>query len=181
MKRIMAKQDCRIEFKTKTPEEKKLYESKTKELGYRNLSDMIRNAMEQLIDGSDESSPEVLRLQQKMIDRDARIEELESTLTKSKNAYQYIQGENEELRIENYGSVNGLNAVLMGRQIDSFIKQQNGVTRQDILSAIERPMEIQGLGEFLKDYISQLFEESCIVGMSDGGKEVLRWIEQTKN
>jgi len=42
-------------------------------------------------------------------------------------------------------------------------------------------MEIQGLGEFLKDYISQLFEESCIVGMSDGGKEVLRWIEQTKN
>ena len=40
----MAKQDCRIEFKTKTPEEKKLYESKTKELGYRNLSDMIRNA-----------------------------------------------------------------------------------------------------------------------------------------
>ena len=95
----------------------------------------------QLIDGSDESSPEVLRLQQKMIDRDARIEELESTLTKSKNAYQYIQGENEELRIENYGSVNGLNAVLMGRQIDSFIKQQNGVTRQDILSAVDRSEE----------------------------------------
>ncbi|MGY8699212.1 MAG: hypothetical protein ACKVHC_05870, partial [Candidatus Poseidoniales archaeon] len=109
----MTKQDCRIEFKTKTPEEKKLYESKTKELGYRNLSDMIRTAINQLIDGSDESSPEVLQLQQKMIDKDARIEELESTLTKSKNAYQYIQGENEELRIENYGSVNGLNAVLM--------------------------------------------------------------------
>ena len=148
----MAKQDCRIEFKTKTPEEKKLYESKTKELGYRNLSDMIRNAMEQLIDGSDESSPEVLQLQQKMIDRDARIEELESTLTKSKNAYQYIQGENEELRIENYGSVNGLNAVLMGRQIDHFIKMQNGVTRQDILSAVERSGRSQGLGEFLNDY-----------------------------
>ena len=177
----MAKQDCRIEFKTKTPQEKKLYESKTKELGYRNLSDMIRNAMEQLIDGSDESSPEVLRLQQKMIDKDTRIVELESTLTKSKNAYQYIQGENKELRIENYGSVNGLNAVLMGRQIDSFIKQQNGVTRQDILSAIDRSEEIQGLGEFLKDYIAQLFDESCIVSMSDGGKEVLRWIEQTKN
>ena len=177
----MAKQDCRIEFKTKTPEEKKLYESKTKELGYRNLSDMIRNAMEQLIDGSDESSPEVLQLQQKMIDKDARIEELESTLTKSKNAYQYIQGENEELRIENYGSVNGLNAVLMGRQIDHFIKMQNGVTRPDILSAIERPVEIQGLGEFLNDYTVLLLEEGRIVSMSDGEKEVLRWIEQTKN
>ena len=177
----MAKQYCRIEFKTKTPEEKKLYESKTKELGYRNLSDMIRNAMEQLIDGSDESSPEVLQLQQKMIDKDARIEELESTLTKSKNAYQYIQGENEELRIENYGSVNGLNAVLMGRQIDHFIKMQNGVTCPDILSAIERPVEIQGLGEFLNDYTVLLLEEGRIVSMSDGEKEVLRWIEQTKN
>jgi hypothetical protein len=70
----MAKQACRIEFKTKTQEEKKLYESKTKELGYRNLSDMIRTAINQLIDGSDESSPEVLLLQQKMIDKDARIE-----------------------------------------------------------------------------------------------------------
>ena len=177
----MAKQYCRIEFKTKTPEEKKLYESKTKELGYRNLSDMIRNAMEQLIDGSDESSPEVLRLQQKMVDKDTRIMELESTLTKSKNAYQYIQGENKELRIENYGSVNGMNAVLMGRQIDHFIKIQNGVTRANILSAVDRSEEIQGLGEFLKDYIAQLFDESCIVSMSDGGKEVLRWIEQTKN
>ena len=177
----MAKQYCRIEFKTKTPEEKKLYESKTKELGYRNLSDMIRNAMEQLIDGSDESSPEVLQLQQKMIDKDARIEELESTLTKSKNAYQYIQGENEELRIENYGSVNGLNAVLMGRQIDHFIKMQNGVTCADILSAVERSEKIQGLGEFLNDYTVLLLEEGLIVSMSDGGKEVLRWIEQTKN
>ena len=177
----MAKQDCRIEFKTKTPEEKKLYESKTKELGYRNLSDMIRNAMEQLIDGSDESSPEVLQLQQKMIDKDARIEELESTLTKSKNAYQYIQGENEELRIENYGSVNGLNAVLMGRQIDHFIKMQNGVTCADILSAVERSEKIQGLGEFLSDYTNQLLEEGLIINMLDGEKEVLRWIEQTKN
>jgi hypothetical protein len=177
----MTKQDCRIEFKTKTPQEKKLYESKTKELGYRNLSDMIRNAMEQLIDGSDESSPEVLRLQQKMIDKDTRIVELESTLTKSKNAYQYIQGENEELRIENYGSVNGLNAVLMGRQIDHFIKMQNGVTCADILSAVERSEKIQGLGEFLNDYTVLLLEEGRIVSMSDGEKEVLRWIEQTKN
>ena len=177
----MAKQYCRIEFKTKTPEEKKLYESKTKELGYRNLSDMIRTAINQLIDGSDESSPEVLQLQQKMIDKDARIEELESTLTKSKNAYQYIQGENKELRIENYGSVNGLNAVLMGRQIDHFIKMQNGVTRADILSAVDRSEKIQGLWEFLSDYTNQLLEEGLIINMLDGEKEVLRWIEQTKN
>jgi hypothetical protein len=69
----------------------------------------------------------------------------------------------------------------MGRQIDHFIKIQNGVTRANILSAVDRSEEIQGLGEFLKDYIAQLFDESCIVSMSDGGKEVLRWIEQTKN
>jgi hypothetical protein len=177
----MTKQDCRIEFKTKTPQEKKLYESKTKELGYRNLSDMIRNAMEQLIDGSDESSPEVLRLQQKMIDKDTRIVELESTLTKSKNAYQYIQGENKELRIENYGSVNGLNAVLMGRQIDSFIKMQNGVTRTDISSAVERSGDAQDWIGFLSDYTNLLLEEGRIINMLDGKKEVLRWIEQTKN
>ena len=177
----MAKPNNRIDLRTKTPEEKKLYLSKSKELGYPSLTAMIFDAVNQHIDRSDESSPEVLRLQQELsMEKEQRME-LEAKLTKTSDAYQYIQGENKELRIENYGSVNGLNAVLMGRQVDSFIKQQNGVTRQDILSAIERPMEIQGLGEFLKDYISQLFEESCIVSMSDGGKDVLRWIEQTKN
>ena len=107
--------------------------------------------------------------------------ELEAKLTKTSNAYQYIQGENKELRIENYGSVNGLNAVLMGRQIDHFIKMQNGVTCADILSAVERSEKIQGLGEFLNDYTVLLLEEGLIVSMSDGEKEVLRWIEQTKN
>ena len=177
----MKKQDDRIEFKTKTPEEKKLYESKWKELGYSNRSDMIRTAINQLIDGSDESSPEVLRLQQELsMEKEQRME-LEAKLWKTSNAYQYSQEENKELRIENYGSVNGLNAVLMGRQIDHFIKMQNGVTRPDILSAVERSEKIQGLGEFLNDYTNQLLEEGRIVRMSDGEKEVLRWIEQTKN
>ena len=171
----------RIDIRTKTPEEKKLYESKWKELGYSNRSDMIRTAINQLIDGSDESSPEVLRLQQELsMEKEQRME-LEAKLWKTSNAYQYSQEEIKELRIENYDSVNGLNAVLMGRQIDHFIKMQNGVTRPDILSAIERPVEIQGLGEFLNDYTNQLLEEGRIVSMSDGEKEVLRWIEQTKN
>jgi hypothetical protein len=39
-----------IEFKTKTPEQKKLYESKVEELGCSNSSEMIRNAIDQLID-----------------------------------------------------------------------------------------------------------------------------------
>ena len=177
----MKKQDDRIEFKTKTPEEKKLYESKWKELGYSNRSDMIRTAINQLIDGSDESSPEVLRLQQELsMEKELRME-LEAKLWKTNNAYQYSQEENKELRIENYGSVNGLNAVLMGRQIDHFIKMQNGVARADILSAVERSEKIQGLGEFLSDYTDLLLEEGRIVRMSDGEKEVLRWIEQTKN
>ena len=177
----MAKPNNRIEFKTKTPEEKKLYESKWKELGYSNRSDMIRTAINQLIDGSDESSPEVLRLQQELsMEKEQRME-LEAKLWKTSNAYQYIQGENEELRIENYGSVNGLNAVLMGRQIDHFIKMQNGVTRANILSAVDRSEKIQGLWEFLNDYTNQLLEEGLIINMLDGEKEVLRWIEQTKN
>ena len=177
----MAKPNNRIDLRTKTPEEKKLYLSKSKELGYPSLTAMIFDAVNQHIDRSDESSPEVLRLQQELsMEKEQRME-LEAKLTKTSNAYQYIQGENKELRIENYGSVNGLNAVLMGRQIDHFIKMQNGVTRANILSAVDRSEEIQGLGEFLKDYIAQLFDESCIVSMSDGGKEVLRWIEQTKN
>ena len=177
----MKKQDDRIEFKTKTPEEKKLYESKWKELGYSNRSDMIRTAINQLIDGSDESSPEVFRLQQELsMEKEQRME-LEAKLWKTSNAYQYSQEEIKELRIETYGSVNGMNAVLMGRQIDHFIKMQNGVTRPDILSAVERSEKIQGLGEFLNDYTNQLLEEGRIVRMSDGEKEVLRWIEQTKN
>ena len=177
----MAKPNNRIEFKTKTPEEKKLYESKWKELGYSNRSDMIRTAINQLIDGSDESSPEVLRLQQELsMEKEQRME-LEAKLTKTSDAYQYIQGENKELRIETYGSVNGMNAVLMGRQIDHFIKMQNGVTCADILSAVERSEKIQGLGEFLSDYTNQLLEEGLIIDMLDGEKEVLRWIEQTKN
>ena len=177
----MKTQDCRIEFKTKTPEEKKLYESKWKELGYSNRSDMIRTAINQLIDGSDESSPEVLRLQQQLsMEKEQRME-LEAKLTKTSNAYQYIQGENKELRIENYGSVNGLNAVLMGRQIDHFIKMQNGVTRQDISSAVHPSGDAQGWIGFLSDYTNLLLEEGSIINMLDGKKEVLRWIEQTKN
>ena len=177
----MKKQDDRIEFKTKTPEEKKLYESKWKELGYSNRSDMIRTAINQLIDGSDESSPEVLRLQQELsMEKEQRME-LEAKLWKTSNAYQYSQEEIKELRIETYGSVNGMNAVLMGRQIDHFIKMQNGVTRQDIISAIDPSGDAQSWIGFLSDYTDLLLEEGRIVSMSDGEKEVLRWIEQTKN
>jgi len=177
----MKKQDDRIEFKTKTPEEKKLYESKAKELGYSNRSDMIRTAINQLIDGSDESSPEVFRLQQELsMEKEQRME-LEAKLWKTSNAYQYSQEEIKELRIENYGSVNGLNAVLMGRQIDHFIKMQNGVTRQDIISAIDPSGDAQSWIGFLSDYTDLLLEEGLIINMLDGKKEVLRWIEQTKN
>jgi hypothetical protein len=177
----MAKPNNRIDLRTKTPEEKKLYESKSKELGYPSLTAMIFDAVNQHIDRSDESSPEVLRLQQELsMEKEQRME-LEAKLTKTSNAYQYIQGENKELRIENYGSVNGLNAVLMGRQIDHFIKMQNGVTRANILSAVDRSEKIQGLWEFLNDYTNLLLEEGSIINMLDGKKEVLRWIEQTKN
>ena len=69
----------------------------------------------------------------------------------------------------------------MGRQIDHFIKMQNGVTRANILSAVDRSEKIQGLWEFLNDYTNQLLEEGLIINMLDGEKEVLRWIEQTKN
>ncbi len=177
----MAKPNNRIEFKTKTLEEKKLYESKWKELGYSNRSDMIRTAINQLIDGSDESYPEVLRLQQELsMEKELRME-VEAKLWKTSDAYQYIQGENKELRIENYGSVNGLNAVLMGRQIDHFIEMQNGVTRQDIISAIDPSGDAQSWIGFLSDYTDLLLEEGRIVSMSDGEKEVLRWIKKTKN
>ena len=177
----MKKQDDRIEFKTKTPEEKKLYESKWKELGYSNRSDMIRTAINQLIDGSDESSPEVFRLQQELsMEKEQRME-LEAKLWKTSNAYQYSQEEIKELRIENYGSVNGLNAVLMGRQIDHFIKMQNGVTRQDIISAIDPSGDAQSWIGFLSDYTDLLLEEGLIINMLDGKKEVLWWIKKTKN
>ena len=167
----------RIEFKTKTDEQKMLYELKKEELGFKTLSEMARHAFEQLIEGSDMASPEVFRLQRELQEKDERIMELEATLTKSKDAYQYLQDENKELRIQNYGSVNGLNAVLMARQIDAFIRKQNGVTRQEILSAIERPMEIHGLAEFLKAYVDDLLNEGTIVRMPDGNREVLRWVE----
>ena len=167
----------RIEFKTKTDEQKMLYELKKEELGFKTLSEMARHALEQLIEGSEMASPEVFRLQRELQEKDERIMELEATLTKSKDAYQYLQDENKELRIQNYGSVNGLNAVLMARQIDAFIRKQNGVTRQEILSAIERPMEIQGLAEFLKAYVDDLLNEGIIVRMPDGNREVLRWVE----
>lgn len=130
----------RIEFITRTDEQKMLYEQKKEELGFKTLSEMARHALEQLIEGSDMASPEVFRLQRELQEKDERIMELEATLTKSKDAYQYLQDENKELRIQNYGSVNGLNAVLMARQIDSFIRKLNGVTRHEILSAIERPI-----------------------------------------
>jgi peptidoglycan hydrolase CwlO-like protein len=114
----------RIEFKTKTDEQKMLYEQKKEELGFKTLSEMARHALEQLIEGSDMASPEVFRLQRELQEKDERIMELEATLTKSKDAYQYLQDENKELRIQNYGSVNGLNAVLMARQIAAFIRKQ---------------------------------------------------------
>ncbi len=171
----------RIDLRTKTAEEKMYYVSKSKELGYPSLTAMFFYAVNQLIDGSDESSPKVLRLQQELSMEKEQKMELEAKLWKTSDAYQYIQGENKELRIENYGSVNGLNAVLMGRQIDHFIKMQNGVTRPDILSAVERSEKIQGLGEFLNDYTNQLLEEGRIINMSDGEKEVLWWIKKTKN
>ena len=167
----------RIEFKAKTDEQKMLYEQKKEELGFKTLSAMARHALEQLIEGSDMASPEVFKLQRELQEKDECIMELEATLTKSKDAYQYLQDENKELRIQNYGSVNGLNAVLMARQIDAFIRKQNGVTRQEILSAIERPMEIQGLTEFLKAYVDDLLNEGTIVRMSDGNREVLRWVK----
>ena len=167
----------RIEFKTKTIEQKILYLTKCEEMGFDSISEMVRHALEQLIEGSDMASPEVFRLQRELQEKDERIMELEATLTKSKDAYQYLQDENKELRIQNYGSVNGLNAVLMARQIDAFIRRQNGVTRQEILSAIERPMEIQGLAEFLKAYVDDLLNEGTIVRMPDGNREVLRWVE----
>lgn len=167
----------RIEFKTKTIEQKILYLTKCEEMGFDSISEMARQAFEQLIEGGDMTSPEVFRLQREMQEKDERIMELEATLTKSKDAYQYLQDENKELRIQNYGSVNGLNAVLMARQIDAFIRKQNGVTRQEILSAIERPMEIHGLAEFLKAYVDDLLNEGTIVRMPDGDREVLRWVK----
>ena len=167
----------RIEFKTKTIEQKILYLTKCEEMGFDSISEMARQAFEQLIEGSDMASPEVFRLQRELQEKDERIMELEATLTKSKDAYQYLQDENKELRIQNYGSVNGLNAVLMARQIDAFIRKQNGVTRQEILSAIERPMEIQGLAKFLKAYVDDLLNEGTIVRMPDGNREVLRWVK----
>ena len=177
----MAKPNNRIDLRTKTPEEKKLYLSKSKELGYPSLTAMIFDAVNQHIDRSDESSPEVLRLQQELsMEKEQRME-LEAKLTKTSDAYQYIQGENKELRIENYGSVNGLNAVLMGRQIDHFIKMQNGVARQDISSAVHPSGNAQDWLGFLSDYTNLLLEEGRIINMLDGKKEVLRWIEQTKN
>ena len=91
----------RIEFKTKTDEQKMLYEQKKEELGFKTLSDMARHAFEQLIEGSDMASPEVFRLQRELQEKDERIMELEATLTKSKDAYQYLQDENKELRIQN--------------------------------------------------------------------------------
>jgi len=91
----------RIEFKTKTDEQKMLYEQKKEELGFKTLSDMARHAFEQLIEGSDMVSPEVFRLQRELQEKDERIMELEATLTKSKDAYQYLQDENKELRIQN--------------------------------------------------------------------------------
>ena len=80
----------RIEFKTRTDEQKMLFEQKKDELGFKTLSAMARHALEQLIEGSDMASPEVLRLQRELQEKDERIMELEATLTKSKDAYQYL-------------------------------------------------------------------------------------------
>jgi hypothetical protein len=167
----------RIEFKTRTEAQKTLFESMAPTLGFQSLSEMARHALEQLIEQTDMASPEVIRLQRQLQERDERILELESSLTKRDNAYQYLRSENEELRIHNYGSITGLDAILMSRQIDAFIRNQNGVSRQAILSAIERPFEIQGLAEFLTAYIEYLFEEGCIIQMHNEGREVLMWIK----
>jgi hypothetical protein len=174
---VEAKTNRRIEFKTKTEEQKILFEQKAEEMKFKSLSEMARYALEKLIDGSDVSSPELMILNQKLKEKDERILELESSLTKRENAYNYLRGENEELRIQNYGSIHGLHAVLMSRQIDEFIKTQNGVSRAEILNSIERPFELQGLAEFLAEYIQNLFDEGKIIEMKDGEKEVLRWIK----
>lgn len=71
----------RIEFKTRTDEQKMLFEQKKDELGFKTLSAMARHALEQLIEGSDMASPEVFRLQRELQEKDERIMELEATLT----------------------------------------------------------------------------------------------------
>ena len=86
----------RIEFKTRTDEQKILYEQKQVEMGFKTLSEMARHALEQLIEGNDMTSPEVFRLQRELQEKDERIMELEATLTKSKDAYQYLQDENKQ-------------------------------------------------------------------------------------
>ena len=75
----------RIEFKTRTDEQKILYEQKQVEMGFKTLSEMARHALEQLIEGNDMSSPEVLQTSERTAgDRDERIMELEATLTKKR-------------------------------------------------------------------------------------------------
>jgi len=71
----------RIEFKTKTIEQKTLYLTKCEEMGFDSISEMARQAFEQLIEGSDMASPEVFRLQRELREKDERIMELEATLT----------------------------------------------------------------------------------------------------
>ncbi len=47
----------RIEFKTRTDEQKMLFEQKKDEMGFKTLSAMARHALEQLIEGSELASP----------------------------------------------------------------------------------------------------------------------------
>jgi len=63
----------RIEFKTKTIEQKILYLTKCEEMGFDSISEMARQAFEQLIEGSNMTSPEVFRLQRGLQEKDERI------------------------------------------------------------------------------------------------------------
>ena len=51
----------RIEFVAKTVEQKQQYEEKRVEMQFKSISDMIRFALDELIEGNDMSSPEVIR------------------------------------------------------------------------------------------------------------------------
>ena len=63
----------KIEFVAKTIEQKHRYEEKRVVMEFKSISDMIRFALDELIEGNDMSSPEVIRLQRELRDRDDRI------------------------------------------------------------------------------------------------------------
>ena len=89
----------RIEFVAKTVEQKQRYEEKRVEMQFKSISDMIRFALDELIEGNDMSSQEVIRLQEELKDRDDRIMELEATLTKKRRMHTSIF----EMRTRSFG------------------------------------------------------------------------------